>query len=412
MMAMKKVLAVVFLFLFVSPAFAEYIPMGQGVVYPSAGSAEEIVSSILSNVEAPDRTETGGTSEAYMPAYEKKVREQLNFVTFSSYRNVGDMPVTRAVLGTAKFNMRFWPEVANALADNVTSGTFIDAKNKANALLEGAIPRAEGVAEHAQNILPKVIYPICLKLISLMFVIQVLATFLSSRTNLSHFASDIFRFMFFVIAILSFRVWVTLLLDVFNFAGYLISPWGGQEAMQKALVETASAGDGKIDWLDLLSVVNGIMRWTAYVSIKVLLISRDVLFATSLIVGPIYLAMGYLSLYVQNDFIKGFLSGWLQSFFKYQFWGVFASIAMIGLSIVSFLTNSGSITDPLVIFITGIAFVHAAFNIPKLADNMSAVVISSVVMATISMAAKRGGGTAASATAGAIKSGIRKLLGR
>ena len=124
------------------------------------------------------------------------------------------------------------------------------------------------------------------------------------------------------------------------------------------------------------------------------------------------LAMGYLSLYVQNDFIKGFLSGWLQSFFKYQFWGVFASIAMIGLSIVSFLTNSGSITDPLVIFITGIAFVHAAFNIPKLADNMSAVVISSVVMATISMAAQRGGGTAASATAGAAKSGIRKLFRR
>ena len=226
MMAMKKVLAVVFLFLFVSPAFAEYIPMEQEVVYPSAGSAEEIVSSILSNVEAPDWTETGGTSEAYMPAYEKKVREQLNFVTFSSYRNVGDMPVTRAVLGTAKFNMRFWPEVANALADNVTSGTFIDAKNKANSLLEGAIPRAEGVAEHAQNILPKVIYPVCLKIISLMFVIQVLATFLSSRTNLSHFASDIFRFMFFVIAIMTFRVWVTLLLDVFNFAGYLISPWG------------------------------------------------------------------------------------------------------------------------------------------------------------------------------------------
>ena len=37
MMTMKKVLAVVFLFLFVSPAFAEYIPMEQEVVYPSAG---------------------------------------------------------------------------------------------------------------------------------------------------------------------------------------------------------------------------------------------------------------------------------------------------------------------------------------------------------------------------------------
>jgi len=116
MMAMKKVLAVVFLFLFVSPAFAEYIPMEQEVVYPSAGSAEEIVSSILSNVEAPDWTETGGTSEAYMPVYEKKVKEQLNLVTFSNYMTVGDMPITRAILGTAKFNMHFWPEVANTLS--------------------------------------------------------------------------------------------------------------------------------------------------------------------------------------------------------------------------------------------------------------------------------------------------------
>ena len=84
---------------------------------------------------------------------------------------------------------------------------------------------------------------------------------------------------------------------------------------------------------------------------------------------------------------------------------------MIGLSIVSFLTNMNA-TDPLTLFITGIAFVHVAYNIPKISDNMSAVVISSVVMATVSIAATRGAGQGASAAGSAVGSGVRKILGR
>jgi len=53
-----------------------------------------------------------------------------------------------------------------------------------------------------------------------------------------------------------------------------------------------------------------------------------------------------------------------------------------------------------------------AYNIPKISENMSAVVISSVIMATVSMAATRGTGQGVSATGSAVKSGIRKVLGR
>ena len=411
MMAMKKVLAVVFLFLFVSPAFANFIPMQQEVTYPSASSGAEIANSLLSSVEPPDWTKTGGTSEAYMPMYEKKVKKQLNFVTFSNYMTVGDMPITRAVLGTAKFNMRFWPEVANTLADNMVSGTFIDARNKANALTEnGVISRAEAVAAHAQGILSNVIYPIALSILAVVFIVQIIATYFSSRTQVTHYAVHFFRLMFFIMAIYFFKIWVVMLLDIFNFAGYLISPWGGQADMQRSLVKAAQTGKA-FDWLSLTSIVTAIMRWASYMAIKVLLISRDVMLAVTLVTGPICLAMGYLSLYTQNDFVKGFLSGWLQNFFKFQFWGVFSSIALIGLSIVDFLAKTGS-AEPLVIFITGIAFVHAAFNIPKLADNMSSVVISSVLMATLSMAATRGAGMAASGAAGAASSGVKRLFKR
>jgi hypothetical protein len=180
--------------------------------------------------------------------------------------------------------------------------------------------------------------------------------------------------------------------------------------MQQSMVEAAQMG-GAFKWLDLASIVTAIMRWAAYMAVKVLFISRDVMFAVTLVTGPLCLAMGYLSLYTQNDFVKGFLSGWLQNFFKFQFWGVFASVALIGLSIVDFLSKSGSV-EPLVVFITGIAFVHAAFNIPKLADNMSSVVISSVLMATLSMAATRGAGTATAGAAETARSSARRLLRR
>lgn len=406
---MKKILAILILLL-ASPAFANFIPIQQEVAFPSASSGAEIANSLLSSVEPLDWTETGGSAEVYNPLLEKKIQEQLNLVTFSSYMNVGDMPITRAILGTAKFNMRFWPEVANTLAENMASGTFIDAQNKANALLDGPIPRAEAVAAHAQGILKNIIYPIAIGILSLVFVVQIVATYFSSRTQVTHYATHFFRFMFFLLAIYFFRVWVVLLLDIFNFAGYLISPWGAQAEMQESMVEAAQMG-GNFDWLNLTSIVTAIMRWAAYMAIKVLFISRDVMFAVSLVTGPICLAMGYLSLYTQNDFIKGFLSGWLQNFFKFQFWGVFASVALIGLSIVDFLSKSGSV-EPLVVFITGIAFVHAAFNIPKLADNMSSVVISSVLMATLSMAATRGAGTATAGAAETARSSARRLLRR
>ena len=153
------------------------------------------------------------------------------------------------------------------------------------------------------------------------------------------------------------------------------------------------------------------MRWASYAAIKVLLISRDVLLAVSLVTGPLCLAIGYLNLYTSNDVIKGFLAGWLQTFFKFQFWGIFSAIALVGLSIVDFISKAGA-ADPLVVFITAIAFVHVAFNIPKLADNMSGVVISSVLMATFSMASQRASGAAVSAGAGAAKSGAGRILRR
>lgn len=411
---MKKFIsfAVFFMLLFsASSAFADgFMSVLHPVTYPSAGSGAEIVSQILSNA-AP--SETSGYHGNYDPSEQQmidEIKEQLNLVTFSSYRNVGDMPITRAVLGTAGFNLHFWPEVAEALKENVPSGDFIRAYNKSKKLEKNVIPRAQVVVNHAQNILPGIIYPISVKIMTLMFAIQLISTFLSSQKGTSQFFVDIARFMFFFIMIVTFRVWVAIVLDVFNFCGYMISPWGGQEEMQKMLVAAGRSG-GLIDILKPSELIYGIMRWVAYASIRVLLISRDVLMGVSLVIGPICFVMGYLSLYTQNDFIKGFLAGWMQAFFKFQFWGIFAGVAMIGLSIVSFLTNMNA-TDPLVLFITGIAFVHVAYNIPKISDNMSAVVISSVVMATISMAATRGAGQGASAAGSAVGSGIKKMLGR
>ncbi len=409
---MKKIsFVLIFLFfLSASPAFAEFVSVLKPVTYPSAGSGAEIVSQILSNA-AP--SETSGSHGNYDPSEQQtidEIKEQLNLVTFSSYRNVGDIPITRAILGTAGFNLNFWPEVAEALKDRVPGADFISAYNKSKELEKNVIPRAQIVVNHAQNILPGIVYPISVEIMTLVFVIQLISTFLSSQKGASQFFVDIVRFMFFFVVIITFRVWVIIILDVFNFCGYMISPWGGQEEMQKALVAAGRSG-GLISILDPSSLINGIMRWVAYASIRVLLISRDVLLGVSLVIGPICIAMGYLSLYTQNDFIKGFLAGWMQAFFKFQFWGVFAGIAMIGLSIVSFLTNM-SATDSLTLFITGIAFVHVAYNIPKISDNMSAVVISSVVMATVSMAATRGAGQGASAAGSAIGSGIKKMLGR
>jgi len=81
---------------------------------------------------------------------------------------------------------------------------FVSAYNKSKELEKDVIPRAAAVTAHAQNLLPGVIYPISIKILSLLFVIQLLSTFLSSRTGTSQFFVDTARFMFFLIMILTF----------------------------------------------------------------------------------------------------------------------------------------------------------------------------------------------------------------
>jgi len=408
---MKKLLtALILILIFVSPAVAEYTSILEKVHVPSTASGREIVDAIIEDVEMPTWEETGGTSEGYEYAQQKIISEKLNHVTFSTYKHAGDMPITRAVLGSVDFNLRFWPEVVNSLKEYVPSGNYISMSNKADNLTKNAIPRAESAAAHAKDIIPKIVIPISCAILMLSFTIQIILTFLSKDTNTSNFFADFARVMFFIVAILTFRLWVSVVIDVFNFGGYLMAPWGGQEQLQRAIADAANAGS-KLDWLKPTSLVIGAMRWASYAAIKVLLISRDVLLAVSLVTGPLCLAIGYLNLYTSNDVIKGFLAGWLQTFFKFQFWGIFSAIALVGLSIVDFISKAGA-ADPLVVFITAIAFVHVAFNIPKLADNMSGVVISSVLMATFSMASQRASGAAVSAGAGAAKSGAGRILRR
>lgn len=149
-------------FLAVSPVEAGYVSVMRTITYPTAESGAEIVSSILSNAEPLTVADTGGTSEGYEQMANAKIEKQLNLVTFSGYRNVGDMPITRAILGMVNFNLTLWPEVATALADKVPSSEFNKAKIRANKLMDGPIPRAQAVVKHAQEILPGVMYPIAM----------------------------------------------------------------------------------------------------------------------------------------------------------------------------------------------------------------------------------------------------------
>jgi len=95
----KLILLSVLILLMASPAFAGFVSVFEPVTYPSANSGAEIVSQILSNVEGPTWEDTGGGSDAAQQIASYEIKEQLNLVTFSSYRNVGDMPITRAILG-------------------------------------------------------------------------------------------------------------------------------------------------------------------------------------------------------------------------------------------------------------------------------------------------------------------------
>ena len=410
---MKKLLLCMLLVFIAVPAFAEdgFVSILTPVTVPSAESGTSVVDSILASVSMPYYEFMGDPDAAQMMSQlaKKEITQKLNAVTMTSYRHVGDMPLTRAVLGTVNFNLDFWPQVVQALQEKVQGATFIRAIHDANAVQRDVVPRARSVADHASKIIPNIVVPIAMMIMVLMFVIQVIATYLSPYATFSHFFVDIVKFMFFMILLMTYQTWIAIAIDIFNFASYLIAPWGGQVVMQKELAAAADAAGIKL--LDPIKLMTGIMHWLAYMSIRVLLIARDVMLAVALVIGPLCVAIGFTTLYVQNDVLKAFLSGWMQTFFKLQFWGVFSAIALIGLSMVNVLSNFGAL-GLLEVAIMGIAFVHAAFNIPKLADNMSGVVVSSVLMATLAIGAQRAVGGGASATGKGIGAGLKKLLGR
>lgn len=410
---MKKLLLCMLLVFIAVPAFAEdsFVSILTPVTVPSAESGTSVVDSILASVSMPYYEFMGDPDAAQMMSQlaKKEITQKLNAVTMTSYRHVGDMPLTRAVLGTVNFNLDFWPQVVQALQEKVQGATFIRAIHDANAVQRDVVPRARSVADHASKIIPNIVVPIAMMIMVLMFVIQIIATYLSPYATFSHFFVDIVKFMFFMILLMTYRTWIGIAIDIFNFASYLIAPWGGQVTMQKELAAAADAAG--INFLNPMELMTGVMRWLAYMSIRVLLIARDVMLAVALVIGPLCVAIGFATLYIQNDVLKAFLSGWMQTFFKLQFWGVFSAIALIGLSMVNVLSNFGAL-GLLEVAIMGIAFVHAAFNIPKLADNMSGVVISSVLMATLAIGAQRAAGGGTSVAGKGIGAGLKKLLGR
>jgi len=411
---MKKLLLCALLILIALPAFAAedgFVSILTSITVPSAESGASVVDNVLASVSMPYYEFMGDPDAAQMMSQlaKKEITRKLNAVTMTSYRHVGDMPLTRAVLGTVNFNLDFWPQVVQALQEKVQGATFIRAIHDANAVQRDVVPRARSVADHASKIIPNIVVPIAMMIMVLMFVIQIIATYLSPYATFSHFFVDIVKFMFFMILLMTYQTWIAIAIDIFNFASYLIAPWGGQVVMQKELAAAADAAG--INLLDPIKLMTGIMHWLAYMSIRVLLIARDVMLAVALVIGPLCVAIGFATLYVQNDVLKAFLSGWMQTFFKLQFWGVFSAIALIGLSMVNVLSNFGAL-GLLEVAIMGIAFVHAAFNIPKLADNMSGVVVSSVLMATLAIGAQRAVGGGASATGKGIGAGLKKLLGR
>lgn len=410
---MKKLLLCMLLVFIAVPAFAEdgFVSILTPVTVPSAESGASVINSILASVSMPYYEFMGDPDAAQMMSQlaKKEITQKLNAVTMTSYRHVGDMPLTRAVLGSVNFNLDFWPQVVQALQEKVQGATFIRAIHDANAVQRDVVPRARSVADHASKIIPNIVVPIAMMIMVLMFVIQIIATYLSPYATFSHFFVDIVKFMFFMILLMTYQTWIAIAIDIFNFASYLIAPWGGQVTMQKELAAAADAAG--INLLDPIKLMTGIMHWLAYMSIRVLLIARDVMLAVALVIGPLCVAIGFATLYIQNDVLKAFLSGWMQTFFKLQFWGVFSAIALIGLSMVNVLSNFGAL-GLLEVAVMGIAFVHAAFNIPKLADNMSGVVVSSVLMATLAIGAQRAAGGGTSVAGKGIGAGLKKLLGR
>lgn len=363
--------------------------------------------------------------------------DQVTGIHNTYYQTTFDLPMTRFILGTLNINFDGTRQIFEAHHSSYAGYQKYERKQIANAGGRRRDAYIMPYEDWQKKVAPKETEAVVNK------INEIGTTFASARQGLNHFMgpipfyvltafflaqltmcvylrifsspesqsvsmiSHVLRYFVFLMALLLYRNLIIYGINLSNMITELLMPEEAQTMMMKS---------------SLLSIVSNsvsnntigdfffyIFRSLAYLSVKILLIIRDVVLSMTTLLGPMCISIGYFSVPKESlDFLRKFLSGWIESFVKVLMWGPFAALAIMCMTMISIIGKMGSV-GVLTMAIFGISILFVAKDIPKMTDSMSGVALMALVGALAPLAGKAMGigvrGTAVVAGTGAVLAG-------
>lgn len=309
---------------------------------------------------------------------------------YRMYDQTSSMPFTKFLLGTASVDIKGLMTMSAAIRNAMSGAT--DMRKIVGDLAQDEIHKSvteemDRTLAEAQEALRWVMTQLPLLVLFMMYFLQTLSLAVGkligskSARNVSHFKC-LLRFFIFLTALLFFRPAAMWLIDAFNLLSLALASIAEQRAVMSMVVcsvfnvikENSTA-------LSMGALIMTIAGWVVQMSFLVMLVTRDVLMGFSLVMGPTCIVLGYFqNMTSESNPLGNFFTGWCGNFVKLLLWGIIAAMMMLALGMYSVL--SPFMTSSVVgMAVMAMAFVYAAGSIPNYSERMSALVMTSVLMA-------------------------------
>lgn len=339
----------------------------------------------LEDATAADLNDFEASTGAFSPNLADNIRSTAAGVATGALNVMGGISYLAAKIPVTSTLFKLLGDIDTFAARKVKDAVLnLGNSGAADAARAALVARGEMIsaflAEAQKAITTKLMFWVPLYILMLMFFIQIaVISYIKLTDPSTGEKASVYqlvpRLIFFMACIYLFSPAVGWIITFFNYLSNAIVPIETQSSLMANI--TAKTGSF-IDNASFSGLFVMLLRCLTYMSVKILLIARDMFMAVTCMLGPTCIAIGFFTRYRDPDPIHKFLSGWLEGFVKVLMWGPIAAIMLYALGVLSVLTSFDMLST-LSVAITAFAFLYAAANIPKLADKMSTVAIAGLL---------------------------------
>ena len=198
--------------------------------------------------------------------------------------------------------------------------------------------------------------------------------------NISH-AKIAFKFAVYLVLMVFWRPMTMWIIDAFNGMSIALASIEDQKEICSALntifFSTAQPSISAIISGLIITVCGFVVR----ICLHIMVITRDVIMALTVMMGPICLAFGYYQNMTSGMNVLGqYFAGWCGNFIKINLWGIVIAMLYLSLGLYAVImpAMSNSLLGSIILACT---FVAAAGNVPSFSEKMSGLAMTSLIMA-------------------------------